>query len=97
VTKSLNLSSRSKRDIGEIWDYTNQHWGARQAARYINEIRQVMERVAENPVLGRACGEIHRGYFKILSGSHTIFYRRASTGIRILRVLHQRRDFSRHL
>jgi toxin ParE1/3/4 len=94
--RTLNLSSRSKRDLDEIWDYTESLWGAQQANAYITDIRRAMEKAAGNPGLGRACDEIHSGYFKLLVGSHMIFYRRSGTGIRILRVLHQRRDFPRH-
>jgi toxin ParE1/3/4 len=37
------------------------------------------------------------GYFQIESASHAIFYRKTDTGILIVRVLHERMDFKRHL
>ena len=97
MTKRLNLSPRAKRDIDEIWDFSDNRWGTKRANRYVGDIRKKMERVAKNPGLGRTCDDIHPGYLMISSGSHMIFYRRAGSGIRILRVLHQSMDFERHL
>ncbi len=97
MSKRLNLSPRSKRDLDGIWDFSNERWGAKRANRYIDDIRIKMEKVAEKPELGRKCDDICPGYFGIPSGSHMIFYRRAGSGIRILRVLHQRMDSKRHL
>lgn len=93
----LNFSPEAKRDLDGIWDYTAQRWNAKQADRYVGNIRKVAERVAKNLRLGAACDGIHAGYRKISCGSHIIFYRRAGAGVRILRVLHQSMDLRRRL
>jgi len=88
---------RASADIDEIWEYTARHWGIDQANRYVQQIRDVVTKLGENPNLGRACDEIRNGHFKILAGSHIIIYRNVEEGIGIIRVLHQRMDISRHL
>ena len=53
--------------------------------------------LAEFPDLGRDAGRIRPGYRQMETASHTVFYRRIADGILIVRVLHQRMDFERHL
>ena len=47
--------------------------------------------------MGRNADEIDPGYLHIESASHAIFYHKIETGIPIVRVLHERMDFTRHL
>jgi toxin ParE1/3/4 len=91
------LSPRAQFDIDEIWDYTADQWGVDQANRYTRDIQAAIEAVAQDPRSGRSCDEIHAGYFRVSVGSHVVFYRVEVAHIRVARILHQRRDFRRHL
>ena len=91
------LSPRAKGDIEEIWDYTAAHWDVRQAEAYIRQIQTAIELIAAEPGLGRSCEEIRADYRKHPVGSHVVFYRPARRKIEIVRVLHRRMDFDRHL
>jgi toxin ParE1/3/4 len=91
------LSPRAQADLEEIWDYTADHWDMDQANRYLLEIRGAIETVVREPLRGRRCDHIRAGYFRYAAGSHVLFYRIVADGIDIVRVLHQRMDFARHL
>lgn len=91
------LSPRAVSDLDEIWNYTAATWDTEQAEIYIRELWRAIETVAADPGRGRACDEIRPGYFKFLSGSHVLFYRKATKKIDIVRILHQRMDFDVHL
>lgn len=91
------LSPRAQRDIEAIWDYTVENWGADQAESYIRAIRSAIETVAADPRRGRPCDNLRVGYRKYASGSPVIFYRPIAGGIDVVRILHQRMDFDRHL
>jgi toxin ParE1/3/4 len=91
------LSPRAQRDIEEIWEYTAEIWGDDQAESHVVAIRAAIETVARDPRRGRQCDDLRAGYRKYASGSHVIFYRLVETGIDIIRILHQRMDFDRHL
>jgi len=91
------LSPRAKSDIEEIWRYTENHWGADQAERYIREISRYIDIIAAHPTSGRPCPEVRTGYYKYRTGSHFLFYRVTSDGIDVVRILHERMDFGRHL
>ena len=91
------LSPRAERDLDEIWDYTAERWDVEQADRYILDLRQIMQLVANDPRTGRSCDEIRPGYRRYPAGSHMVFFRVVAGGIDIARVLHQRMDYPRHL
>ena len=91
------LSPRAQADVDEIWDYTVERWSENQAESYIRDIWQAIEVVAADPRKARACDEIRLGYRKHPVGSHVLFFRTLDDGIDIVRILHQRMDFERHL
>jgi len=91
------LSPRAQRDIDRIWDHTAVIWGVDQAELYIRQIEAAIRLIAGNPQLGKACDDIRRSYRKYPAGSHLLFYRLVSTHVEIIRILHQRMDFERHL
>jgi toxin ParE1/3/4 len=97
VTTRYVLSRRAQADLDAIWDHTESQWGLQQAERYIRQIWQDIDTVAAEPMLGRDCSEVRAGYRKYRSGSHLLFYRVTTGGIDVVRILHERMDFERHL
>jgi plasmid stabilization system protein ParE len=55
------------------------------------------QRLAELPDLGRDASHIRPGYRKIETVSRSVFHRKTNDGVLIVRILHQRMDFDRHL
>jgi len=88
---------RAQSDIDGIWDYSAENWNAEQAHRYVGEIRKAIEIVAGDPSRGRAVGDVRKGYFKFAVGSHFLFYLIKPSRVEVVRVLHQRMDFTRHI
>jgi toxin ParE1/3/4 len=93
---SYVLSPRAQADMDEIWDYTVETWNVDQAERYIRQLRQAVETVADDPRRGVSCDHIRPGYRSSVA-SHVLFFRLTDSGIDVVRVLHQRMDFARHL
>lgn len=91
------LSPRAASDLNDIWDHTQAQWGEVQAESYIRGIQRAIEDAAGDPRRGRPCDHIRTGYFKLSAGSHVIFYRLAGGELDVIRILHQRMDFARHL
>jgi toxin ParE1/3/4 len=92
------LSPRAQRDVEDIWDYTADHWNVRQAETYIRQIKHAVETVAAEPKNARACNDIRPGYWKYPAGSHVLFFRLTDDGsIEVVRILHSKMDFERHL
>ncbi|KAB7785911.1 type II toxin-antitoxin system RelE/ParE family toxin [Methylorubrum populi] len=95
---SVRLSPRARTDLSRIWDDSAERWGADQADHYVRLLAGGFDRLAEGSARGRRADAIRKGYFRLSVGSHVLFYRRgAEGGIEIIRILHQRMDFKRHL
>jgi toxin ParE1/3/4 len=97
MTGRYILSPRAQTDLDEIWNYTADRWGLDQAETYTRALWQRIEAVAANPAMGEDCSVIRAGYRKIPSGSHILFYRLTPHGIDVVRILHERMDYERHI
>ncbi len=94
---SYALSNAAAADLRQIARHTVQQWGTEQAKRYIHSLNLAFENLAMFPETGRAASDIRQGYFRFDSGSHAVLYRKAASGILIVRVLHQRMQPEQHL
>ncbi len=92
------VSPEARRDLFEIWDYTEETWGTAQAERYVAQLFAAFARLADRPGLGRARDDIRPGYRLHVESKHIIFYRAAGNpAIEVIRVLHQRMLPVRHM
>ena len=91
------LLPRAQADLEDIWDYTVDRWGGGQAEAYIRDIYLAVETLVATRGVARSCDDIRRGYWKYPVGSHVIFFRWYAYGIDVVRILHNRMDFKRHL
>jgi toxin ParE1/3/4 len=97
MSDHVALSPRAQADLDEIWDYTEDCWGLDQAETYTRQLWKDIAIVANRPSLGRECNEVRRGYRMYPSGSHVLFYRQAADVIDVVRILHERMDYERHI
>ena len=92
------LSPAARAHLEQIWDYTCEPWDDDQAEGYVCEIQRAIERVVDNPMIGRLCDELRPGYRKHAVGSHTLYYRIVGGNvINVVRILHRRMDVDPHL
>lgn len=91
------LAPAAVRDLENIWVYTRQHWGARQADRYINTLTAAFAELAQAPESFPACDAIRPGYRRRTVERHAVYYRIADYGVAIVRILHDRMDAPRNL
>ncbi|WP_421857131.1 type II toxin-antitoxin system RelE/ParE family toxin [Oricola sp.] len=92
----VTFSPAAIADIEGIWDYTAESWGADQADRYTDDIRDACHDLATGRKQGRTVG-IRDSYLKYAVGRHFVFFVPTGDGIAVIRVLHQRMDTERHL
>ena len=91
------LTPRAQADLDEIWDYTVDRWGLDRAEAYTRQLWRDIETVAERPSPGRECPQVRRGYRMYPSGSHVLFYRETTDAVDLVRILHERMDYERHI
>ena len=89
---SYELSEEADFDLSQIFDYTEKEHGFNQAVLYLTNIEAVFQSLVASPFIGRTRNEIKQELFSITEQEHTIFYRINENYIRIVRVLHGRKD-----
>jgi len=88
---TYRLAGRARRDVLEIWQRIADD--SEQAAdRFIDLLTSYFELLGSNPRAGRRRDELRAGYRSFPVGEYVIFYRVAEPGVRIMHVLHGRRD-----
>jgi len=94
----VTYSELAKSDLKDIYRYTYKTFGLNQADRYDEAIKSAGQTAALFPSVGRDYttkkGTLFRRYN---SGRHVIFYVIEGGGIFVVRILHGRMDFDRHL
>ncbi len=91
------LSPQAQQSLKDIRAYSLETFGNQQTRRYLQQLKDRMNRLADQPNLGKQRGDIKAGYRSYPERSHTIYYRIRDTHIDIIDVLHQRMDPHRHL
>lgn len=86
------LSDEADNDLNDIFDYTEQEHGFDQAILYITAFETLFKRLVSNPEIGRQRDEIKPGLYSLTEQQHVVFYRIFKKQIRIIRVLHGRKD-----
>jgi toxin ParE1/3/4 len=85
----LRYSPQAENDLLEISLYTLFTWSEKQAEKYLNNLHECAQMLANSPLLGRPCEHIRTGLHRFEKGRHVIFYRRNPSGILVVRILHQ--------
>lgn len=92
------IAPLAQEDMIEIGRYTQRRWGTAQRTSYLTAMASVFARLASGAIRGRARTDLREGLLMAGHGAHLIFFRRSPQGdVEILRILHERMDFPRHM
>ena len=94
----FHLSNKAVEDLDSIWLYTLETWSEDQADFYYHELVKACQDIAYHPTyLDKEYQEIMPGLYGHHIYKHLIFYILVEDGVEIVRILHERMDFERHL
>ena len=91
------LTPAAKSDLLEIWNYTIEKWGEKQAEKYLLDIEKKLEQLAANPELGKQRPEINLSYYSFPVKKHIIFYLQSGNHVDIIGILHEKMDINKNL
>jgi toxin ParE1/3/4 len=94
---NYSLAKKAAADFRAIARESLEKWGEARAERYLKEMFETAQRLADFPDLGREVSSIRPGLLRMTSASHVIFCQKQAGGILIIRILHERMDFLAHL
>ena len=91
------LTDKAARDVEEILAYSANNFGLTQAEHYFEALKECIELLADNPNIGHSAEEILPEYLRFPYESHVVFYKKLSSSILVVRILHERMDSKLHL
>ncbi|WP_113907673.1 type II toxin-antitoxin system RelE/ParE family toxin [Aliidiomarina celeris] len=91
------LTSAARADLVSIRRYTIDRWGISQARKYLTSIKDKMEFICSNPLLGTPRPEVDKETLSFPCNSHIIYYKCLVAEIYIIAVLHKSSVPSHHL
>lgn len=95
---TFRLTHQAHEDFEKIGLYTLESWGEDQAVLYLTKLDETFSALAHSSAMGKARNDLLPGLLSCPCSQHAIFFRRHAQGnVDILRILHQRMDFERHL
>lgn len=94
---NFRLSPNAARSLAAIDKYTTKNFGPQQTVRYLENILERLQFIANHPDTGNQREDIKVGYLSYFVGSHTIYYRITKDEIEVIDVLHQSMEPKRHL
>ncbi len=94
----LIFTDEAKQDLLDIRQYTHIKWGNLQTKTYLNELRNTLKRLQEQPLIGvDRSQDLGEGIKSFPYVSHMIYYRIQKSDLVVLAVLHQTMVPSLHL
>ena len=87
------LSLDADEDLQDIYIYTEEKWGAKQAEKYTLDLYEAFELIGDNPKMGRLRQELGQDIRSLPHSSHVVFFMQWQDETAIVRVLHSSRDF----
>lgn len=97
MRRTILHSVLAEGDLIDIWMYSFEQWDATQADKYLEELNEGIQSLADNPQLGTRRDYVREGYRVLFVNRHAIYYTATRSAIRIVRVLHEEMDPARHL
>ncbi len=91
--ESFRLSIKAEEDLVVIYTFGIYLFGLDQAQKYLLGLEECFLKLANTPFLGRDASELFPGLREFVFKSHMVFYMIQETGVLIVRVLHQSRDY----
>jgi toxin ParE1/3/4 len=86
------LSLDADADLQDIYAYSDEAWGERQAALYLTGLYAVFEWIGRHPAIGRPRRELGDHIRSLPHAAHVVVYMPWRGEIAILRVLHGSMD-----
>lgn len=95
--RHLDLAEIARADLKSIRRYSQRTWGPDRTARYMAGLRDTLKGLAAGTVVSRDRDDLRPGLQMATSGRHCVFFEADPSRILVVRVLHDRMDYRRHL
>jgi toxin ParE1/3/4 len=87
----IQFTVKAEADLDDIASFTRQKWGQTHANFYFSFLTETFATLADTPLTGAPYTDAHPDWHRLEHQSHVILYVPTEAGVRIQRVLHNRR------
>jgi toxin ParE1/3/4 len=94
---NFKLRPEAEKDLESIWRYTAENWSVDQAHSYIDGLVDMFLLLVENPMMCRERNEFKPPVHIHHHAHHLVIFVPSTTGIDIVRVLHESMDVDTQL
>jgi len=94
---NVKFNEKSEQDLKEIYQYSYFQYGKTKADYYINDLKQCLNFLAENPLVARERHEFKQPVRIHHHAKHLVIYQQLAENILIIRLLHERVEIKKHL
>ncbi len=95
--RRLDLTEIAREDLKSIQRYSQRAWGPERTVQYMAELRNVLKGLRAGTVASRNRDDLRPGLHMATSGRHCVFFEVDESRVLVVRVLHDRMDYPRHL
>lgn len=95
--RRLELTEIARADLRSIRRYSGRTWGQDRTAQYMVALGDAMKSLVAATDISRSRDDIRPGLRMVASGRHCIFFEADQSRVLVVRVLHDRMDYRRHL
>lgn len=95
--RRLELTEIARDDLKSIRRYSQRTWGPERTLQYMAGLRDTMKGLVAGTVLSRKRNDLKPGLRMTASGRHCVFFETNESRVLVLRVLHDKMDYPRHL
>ncbi len=82
------LTTDAKQDLSAIRKFTINEWGNVQSRKYLVELREILNVLSDNPLMGIHRSDVEDGLYSFPYASHSIYYMLKKKHIVVIGVLH---------
>jgi toxin ParE1/3/4 len=95
--RHLELTEIARADLKSVRRYSQRTWGPDRTAQYMTALRDTLKGLIAGTVVPRNRDDLRPGLQMAISGRHCVFFEADQSRILVVRVLHDRMDYQRHL
>lgn len=95
--RRLEFAEIARSDLKSIRRYSQRTWGLERAVQYVAALRDTMKGLVAGTVVSRERDDLRPGLHVATSGRHCVFFEADRSRVLVVRVLHDRMDYRRHL
>ena len=95
--RHLELTEIACADLKSIRRYSQRAWGPDRTAQYMANLRDTLKGLLAGTVVSRNRDDLRPGLQMATSGRHCVFFEADQSRVLVVRVLHDRMDYQRHL